>query len=142
MTIDFSADPILLLSESSDSAEAFRQVVSAAVARHPSLGEANAAEIEANAARGEASSGLFPSGNVTISNYQVLTRAFSNDPQNVIERSRAQRRTDATLSLQATVFDFGATRGRIAAATARLVAAQAQTQTAGETVALRAIASW
>jgi outer membrane protein, adhesin transport system len=139
---DPSGDPILALGQTSGAAENFRQVVAAAVARHPALAEARAGEDEARAARGEARAGQLPSGTVTFSNYQVLTRAFSNDPVNIIERSRARRRTDAILQIQQPVWDFGATADRIAAATARMKAAEAQTLETADQVALRAIASW
>jgi outer membrane protein, adhesin transport system len=135
-------DPILALARTSGAADSFRRIVAAAVTRHPTLAEARAGEDEARAARGEARSGQLPSGTVTISNYQVLSRAFSNDPANIIERSRPRRRTDANLSLQQSLWDFGATEDRIAAANARMKAAEADTSNAADQIALRAIASW
>ncbi len=142
LSIDTANDPIIALSRTSGSAEAFRQVIAAAIERHPALAEAKAGEDEARAARGEARAGGFPSGSVTFTNYQVLSRAFSNDPQNIIERSRSRRRTDALLSIQQPVFDFGATADRVAAANARIDAAQADTRSAVDQIALRTIASW
>jgi len=142
LAIDASDDPIVGLSRTTGSAVEFRAVVAAAVARHPAIGEAVAGEDEARAARGEARSGYFPQGSVTVSNYQVLSRAFSNDPQNIIERSRARRRTDATLNIQQQIFDFGATANRVAAAGARLRAAQSQIDVTADQIAVRAIASW
>jgi outer membrane protein, adhesin transport system len=139
---DPAGDPILSLGRTSGAADSFRRIIAAAVARHPALAEARAGEDEARAARGEARAGQLPSGSVTFSNYQVLTRAFSNDPVNIIERSRARRRSDASLTLQQPVWDFGATADRIAAANARMRAAEAQTQDTADQVALRAIASW
>jgi outer membrane protein, adhesin transport system len=135
-------DPILALGRASALPDGFRRIVADAVARHPALAEARAGEDEARAARGEARAGQLPSGTVTISNYQVLSRAFSNDPFNIIERSRARYRTDAVLSLQQPLFDFGATQNRIAAANSRMKAAEAQTEETADQVALRAIASW
>lgn len=135
-------DPILALGRTSGSPESFREVVHAAVAHHPALAEARANEDVARAARGEARSGQLPQGNVTFSNYQVLSRAFSNDPQNIIERSRARRRSDLILSIQQPVWDFGATRDRIAAASARLKSAEADSASTADQIALRAIAAW
>ncbi len=142
LAIDAATDPIIALRETSETADAFRGIVAAAVARHPALDEARAREDEARGAQGEAHAGLLPQGNVTFSNYQVLTRAFSNDPQNIIERSRARRRTDAIVSLQQPLFDFGATAGRIAAATARLSAASGDIDATADQIALRAIGAW
>ncbi len=142
LSIDTANDPIIGLSRTSSSTEEFQRIIASAIERHPALAEAQAGEDEARAARGEARAGGLPSGSVTFSNYQVLSRAFSNDPQNIIERSRARRRTDAILSVQQTVFDFGATSDRIAAANARINAAQADTQSTIDQVALRTIASW
>ncbi len=142
LSFDTAGDPVLALGRTSGSAQEFRRIIAAAVDRHPALAEARAGEDEARAARGEAQSGQLPSGSVTFSNYQVLTRAFSNDPQNIIERSRSRRRTDALLSIQQSVFDFGATRDRIAAASARIRAAEADTRSTVDQVALRTIAAW
>lgn len=139
---DVGGDPILALGRASGAADSFRQIVATAVARHPSLAEARAGEDEALAGRGEARAGQLPSGTVTFSNYQVLSRAFSNDPANIIERSRPRRRTDANLSIQQPVWDFGAARNRIAAANARMKAAEGDTANAADQIALRAIASW
>jgi adhesin transport system outer membrane protein len=51
-------------------------------------------------------------------------------------------RVDATVSVQQTLFDFGATRFRMAAADERVVSALAQEERAANTVALRALGSW
>jgi outer membrane protein, adhesin transport system len=142
MSIDTQSDPILALGQTSGNVANFREVIAGAVARHPALAEAHAGEDEARAARGEARAGQLPAGSVTISNYQVLSRAFSNDPFNIIERSRARYRTDALLSIQQPVWDFGASAYRIAAATARIKAAEAQTEETADQIALRAIAAW
>jgi adhesin transport system outer membrane protein len=142
LRIDFSKDPILRLSESSMPIEDFRAVVAAALRRHPGRLESVASEEEARAALAEARERLFPSGEVTISSYKTLSREFSNDPFNIIERSRPTERTDALLRVQQTVFDFGATSRRIAAAGARLRAASAGQESISSQLALRTIASW
>ena len=66
-----------------------------------------------------------PTVDLNVTGYRVLSREFSNDPTNIIERSRPEQRTDAILSAQQVVFDFGATARRAAAAGARLRAAGA-----------------
>lgn len=135
-------DTVLALAHDEVPASVFRDAVAAAVARHPSLGEATASRTEAAAARREAKAGLLPTLDVTASSYRVLSREFSNDPDNIYERSRANSRSDLTLSLQQKVFDFGATSERIAAAGARLRAAAANIDVAADQVALRMIATW
>ena len=142
LRIDFSRDPILRLSESSMPFEDFRALVAAALTRHPGRLEAIAGEEEAEAALSEARERQYPSGEVTISSYRVISREFSNDPENIIERSRPDRRTDALLRVQQTVFDFGATSRRISAAGARLRAASAGQESISSQLALRAIANW
>lgn len=140
--IDPTQDPILVLADNAFAATAFRQWMLSAVRRHPAVAEARAGATEAQAARTEARAQLLPRVDLSFSSYRVASRAFSNDPQNIIERSRADRRTDALASIDQTVFDFGATSGRIRSATSRLNAAAADVDTATSDVALRAIAAW
>jgi len=83
-----------------------------------------------------------PTVDLNVTSYRVLSRAFSNDPFNIIERSRPRQRTDALLSVQQTLFDFGASARRITAAGARLRAAGADLEAAGDRVALGAVAAW
>jgi adhesin transport system outer membrane protein len=142
MHIDPSKDPILQLAHREAPSEQFRAVVAAAVARHPGTREAEAQTEEAEAVVDEAQERLLPSVDFNVNSYHVIAREFSNDPQNVIERSRAAHRTDATLSVQQTLFDFGASNRRVAAAGARLRAAAAEAEDRADRIALGAVASW
>lgn len=140
--IALTDDPILGLADRSYTAATFQQYVAFAVARHPAIAEARAGSDEARAARTEAKAQRLPRVDLSFSSYRVLSRAFSNDPQNIIERSRPDRRTDALVTIDQTLFDFGATRDRIGSATQRLTAAAADIDNAENEVALRAIAAW
>jgi adhesin transport system outer membrane protein len=142
LRLDLSSDPILRLSESAIPAGEFRQIIAAAVARHPARLEAIAGGEEAESAVTEAREGLFPSGDLTVDSYKSIAREFSNDPDNIIERSRPEQRTDALLNVRQTVLDFGATSIRIKAARARLRAATAQIESVADQVALNTIANW
>ena len=142
MEIDFSTDPVLLLRRAQAEYAAFRAAIAAAVERHPGTAEAAAGEDEAHAVLREARSALLPTVDATVTSYRVIARDFSNDPTNIIERSRPEQRTDAILSAQQTVFDFGATNRRIAAAGARLRAAGAELEASADQIALNAIAAW
>jgi adhesin transport system outer membrane protein len=104
--------------------------------------EYEAASAEARAVRAEAIERRLPSLDMNISSYRVIAREFSNDPQNIIERSRPNRRTDAQLSVQHNIFDFGASAGRLAAAGARLRAAAAEAEAGADRIALGAVAAW
>ena len=142
LRLDLTSDPILRLSESAIPADEFRQIVASAVERHPARLEAIAGTEEAESAVTEAREGLFPSGDLTVDSYKSLFREFSNDPDNIIERSRPEKRTDALLNVRQTVLDFGATSKRIAAAGARLRAATAEIESVADQVALNTIANW
>jgi adhesin transport system outer membrane protein len=142
LRIDPAADPILQLARSHASREEFRSAVAAAVARHPGTRENQALTEEAEAVVGEARERRLPSIDLNVSSYHVIAREFSNDPQNIIERSRADQRTDALLSVQQTLFDFGAGASRVAAAGARLRAAAAEAEAGADRIALAAIAAW
>ena len=142
LAIDPATDPILQLARSQASREEFRAVIAAAVQRHPATLENEAISAEARAVVSEAKERMLPSIDLNVSSYQVLSRAFSNDPQNVIERSRASQRTDALLNVTQTLYDFGASQARIASAGARLRAAAAEAEAGADRIALGAVAAW
>src|SRR4051812_773971 len=142
MKIDFATDPVLRLSRSQVSPEFFRGTIEAAVERHPSTQEAAALTSEARYVVDEANERRKPSIDMSVTSYKVIARKFSNDPQNIIERSRPDQRTDATLSVSQTIFDFGAGADRVLAAGARLRAAAADAEANADQVALSSIAAW
>jgi outer membrane protein, adhesin transport system len=142
LDIDFAADPVLQLRRDQSEFEAFRSLIAGAVERHPGTAEAAANEDEAVAAMSEARATGRPTLDLTVTSYRVLSREFSNDPGNLIERSRPEQRTDAILAAQQTVFDFGATQRRISAAGARLRAAGAELEASADGIALNAIGAW
>jgi len=142
MQIDFARDPVLRLSRTQASPDFFRATIDAAVERHPSTQEAAALTSEARYVVDEANERRKPSIDMTVTSYKVIARKFSNDPQNIIERSRPDQRTDATLSVSQTIFDFGAGADRVLAAGARLRAAAADAEANADQVALSSIAAW
>jgi adhesin transport system outer membrane protein len=142
LNIDPGKDPILQLARSQASPEMFRTVVATAVERHPATQEARATSAEAGAVVDEARERRLPSVDLSVSSYRVLSRDFSNDEQNIIERSRPSARTDAILNVNQTVFDFGASADRVLAAGARLRAAAAEAEASADRIALNTVASW
>ena len=142
LDIDFAADPVLRLRREQTSYAAFREAIAAAVEQHPGIGEAVATEDEAVGALREARSYQRPTVDVTITGYRVLSREFSNDPTNIIERSRPAQRTDAILNVTQNVWDFGASANRVSAAGARLRAASAELEQSADSIALNAIGAW
>jgi outer membrane protein, adhesin transport system len=142
MAIDFSADPVLRLRHQQSGFEQFRAAIASAVEHHPGTAESAANEDEALAQLHEARAAGLPTVDLSVTSYRVVARDFSNDPFNIIERSRPVQRTDAILSVQQLLFDFGATARRITAAGARLRAAGADLEAAADRVALNAVAAW
>lgn len=142
LAIDPTKDPILQLARSQASEEGFRAVVGAAVKRHPATQEGRAAGAEARAVVAEARERRLPSIDLSVSSYHILDREFSNDPNNIVERSRPEQRTDALLNVTQTIFDFGASEARVASAGARLRAAAAETEATADRVALSAVGAW
>jgi adhesin transport system outer membrane protein len=142
MTIDFSADPVLRLRREQSGFEQFRTAIATAVERHPGTAEVAAGEDEARAALAEARQAQLPTGDLSVTSYRVISRNFADDPFNIIESSRPRQRTDVLVSVQQTLFDFGATARRITAAGARLRAAGADLEAAADRVALGAVAAW
>jgi adhesin transport system outer membrane protein len=142
LNIDVANDPILRLAREQTSEEEFRRIVATAVERHPGTLEYEAASAEARAVRAEALEQRLPSIDMNLSSYRVISRDFSDDPRNIIERSRPNKRTDAQLSIQQNIIDFGAGQSRVAAAGARLRAAAAEAEAGADRIALGTVAAW
>ncbi len=142
LDIDFASDPVLALRRNQTDRASFDALVGETVRRHPALIEAEAMEDVAESRVRQEHAGLLPSLDVSVSSYRVLARDFSNDPNNIVERSRAKQRTDAILSLSQTVLDFGSVTMRVEAAKDRRAAATADTASAEERVALDTISAW
>ena len=142
LDIDFSTDPILRLRREQLAFETFRDAIAFAVEHHPGIEEAAAAEDEAMGVLREVRSAQRPTVDVSVTSYRIISRDFSNDPNNIIERSRPEQRTDAIVSAQQTIFDFGATARRASAAGARLRAAGAELEQSADAIALNAIGAW
>ena len=142
LDIDFTNDPVLSLGRKSVDFETFRAAIAAAVLRHPSNAEGAASQAEAKSLVDQARDALLPSIDVTLQSYRVLSREFTNDPENIIERSRPKQRTDALLNVRQPLIDFGAGAHKVQAAGARLRSASADLQATADQVALQSIAAW
>ena len=142
LEIEFANDPILQLSRQQSDFGPFRDAIVAVVERHPGTFESAAAEDEAQAGLEEAREARLPTVDLSVTSYRVIARDFSNDPTNIIERSRPRQRTDAIASVSQTLFDFGAGARRETAAGARLRAAASDLENAADRIAINAIAAW
>ncbi|GAA0649653.1 hypothetical protein GCM10009424_27920 [Sphingomonas ursincola] len=142
LAIDMDSDPLLALERQDGGLAAFKQRLQEAATESPAIAEAEARNLEAVAGRRLAKTGQLPAGELSISSFRTLSREFSNDPQNIIERSRARQRTDALISLTQPLIDFGASGDRIAAAEERVTSSEARFTGVAEDVGLRAISAW
>ena len=142
LAIDAASDPILRLALPSANPQAFNAAIRAAVDRNPSNAEALARRDEAVAVRNESRSTQYPVIDVSYSYFRVLDRDFSNDPQNVLERSRPNRRTDTLVRAQLPILDFGTSSNRIKAGNRRIEAGSASIDDAASQIALRGVAVW
>lgn len=140
--LDLVNDPVLRLPSMPGDAAAFRQFVAGAVTRSPLLDESVAQADEARGARNEARAREYPTIDASLSYFNIVSRAFSNDPLNILERSRPRERTDGTVNVQQQLYDFGATGARIRAGNARLAAGVAGIDDTASQLALRAVAAW
>ena len=137
------SDPILALARGNVNEAEFMALVATAVDRYPGVDEVASEIDEAEAAEDEARAGLYPTVDINLSSNRTLARTFEGSAlDNLIERSRPEGRTDAAISVEQTLFDFGATSARIAAAGARLRAASLRAEDSADRTALRAIAAW
>lgn len=142
LRIDRSTDPVLALAEGTIDPQVFAAAVRMGVEQHPSLDEAFADRAEVKAQRNEARTAELPVIDFSMTYFRVIDRAFSNDPQNILERSRPRERTDAQLQLTQPVIDFGRTQARIASANQRLSAAEWNIDDYSTRLAQSAIAAW
>ncbi|KAB7647516.1 TolC family protein [Polymorphobacter fuscus] len=140
-TIDFAKDPVLRFVSGGIGADAFTAAIAAAVSRHPAVAEAAAGTDTARAQRREVRTGLFPTLSASLVGSQSLARDFV-DTSAAVERLLPRGRTDAAINADQLVFDFGATGGRIAGASARVRAAAADADRAATATALSAITAW
>lgn len=142
MKIDLSTDPILRLARGQAPADQFRALVGTAVIHHPGTLEAEAATAEARSVVSEANERRLPSIDLLVSSNHSLSRRFGTLTEDIIERSQPRDRTDATLTVSQTLYDFGAGADRVSAAGARLRAAAADAEANADQIALNSIAAW
>jgi outer membrane protein, adhesin transport system len=135
-------DPILAIADTMADEAAFHDVLDEALRANPNLDEGRADGRAALAAKAGAQSLQYPRLDLALSANKALAREFSNDPDNVIERSRGTGRIDATATLEQILVDFGASKRRIEAAIERVGAAEAEYDRKSEIVILRAVSSW
>jgi outer membrane protein, adhesin transport system len=142
MKIDFAKDPILRLARSQAAPDFFRATVRRAVETAPATQEAEAGTSEARSVVDEAYERQLPSIDLSVSSYRVISRQFTDRQGNIVESTRPAARTDANLTIQQTIFDFGAGADRVSAAGARLRAAAADAEASADNIALNSIAAW
>ncbi|WP_326524662.1 TolC family protein [Sphingomonas sp.] len=142
LALDPKTDPILRLAIASADPATFRDAIRQVVARNPTAAEAAARSDEAIASRNEARASQYPVIDFSMSHFRVIDRAFSNDPQNVLERSRPGFRTDAIARAQQPIIDFGTAENRINAGNRRVEASVAAIDDSATNLAMRGIAIW
>ena len=139
--IDFAHDSLLVFLAADSATDSFRTAVAEAVMRHPTVREAAADSDAAAAARREVRSGLFPGITASIVASRSLARDFAGNSA-IVESLNPRGRTDAQIGADQLLFDFGATGGRIAGASARLRAARADAGQTATATTLGAVAAW
>ncbi len=139
---DSEADPILRVADRYAPSEELRAALKNAIDFNPETEIAVAERDEALGARRETRASLLPTVDFTLAANRSFARDFSNDPDNVIERSRGKGRVDGTISVQQTLFDFGASKLRENAANEGVVRALARQDYVAEITALRALSVW
>lgn len=142
LAIDPATDPNLILVRQADDAARFRATLASAIATNPITDEALAQTAEAEANADLAISSRYPVADFTLSYFGTIARNFSNDPGNLLERSRPSSRADALLRIQQPLINFGASASRVAAERDRVAAAIYGESVAANTVALNAVNAW
>ncbi|UVI40869.1 TolC family protein [Qipengyuania spongiae] len=143
LAVDPANDPVLRTAFDAAPREEFLNLVRNAVARHPALDETAGFAQEARYALYQQEAALAPSAEVNIIGFQVVDRQFAGESiDNIVERTRPDRRFDTLATVNQLVTDFGATSNRVHAAGARLRASALGVDSAAEQIALNTIATW
>ncbi len=137
-----TGDAFLIAIERRLDAPEFARIVGDGTRRAPSVGEAVATVLEAEGVRAEVRAAKRPRVDLDLTGQKAIDRAFSNDPNNILERSRPDRRADAQLTAEQLLFDFGAGTRRLRAARARADAARAGVALAAEGAAIAIVGAW
>lgn len=124
--------------DSPQASQAFHDMLRGAVDTNPRLGQAVAQQLEAKQAKREAKAALYPTLGVNVTSDRSLSREFRDRTGNLIESSRPRARTDATVSGQQLLYDFGATANRIEGAKYRIDGAEAGAKQVATEVAVDA----
>lgn len=135
-------DAVIALSRSSIPMAEFADLVRGAIDRAPAVAETRASIDIAEAQRDEARSGLFPIVDIRATSQHVISREFSDDPFNFLERRQPANRQDVLANVSQMLFDFGSTANRVAAAGARMRSAAYDTEAAADRIALQSVAAW
>lgn len=142
LDVSNAADPVLGMARNFDDSSGLISAIRGALRQNPRVGQSEARVAEFDALRDVQEMSRVPDVFLTLQGREVFAREFSNDPDNVLERSRARGRTDATFQIQQTLIDFGATTNRIEGAKLRVDAAEFELEAARTRIALQVIASW
>lgn len=142
LAIERNDDPILNLVRQTEDPARFRRILVSAIDSNPSTAEALARTEEARAAEDVALSQRYPVADFTLSYFNTIARNFSNDPGNLIERSRPRSRADALASVRQPLIDFGSSANRVAAERNRISAAIYTQDVAAADVAIRGVSAW
>jgi outer membrane protein, adhesin transport system len=118
---------------------AFQAKLAAAVQKHPAVLEAIAGSREVGSRTAEIKAGLLPTISFDLATDNSLTRRFTDSNGNRVESLRPGSRTDAIMSAQQLITDFGATRHRIKGARLREGAAQTDVRVTASDIALEAV---
>jgi adhesin transport system outer membrane protein len=140
-SIDFARDPVLGFGRGVAPTQNFLERLGKAVETHPAVSAAIADQQATQAIRTQVRAGLFPQINAQLVGARALARDFG-DRSTIVESLSPRSRADASVTGDQLLWDFGATGQRIAAASDRTRAAQAEVErVAGET-AFRAVSAW
>ncbi len=140
-SIDFARDPLLGFARAAAPLQPFLDALGHAVEVHPAVAAAIAEQQASQAVRTQVRAGLFPQLDAQLNGTRALARDYG-DRTAVVESFQPRGRTDAIVSGQQLLYDFGATGQRISAANERTQAAQAEVERIAAETALRAVSAW
>ena len=101
-------DPLMEVNMSSAEFQGFQERVGRAVADHPEFRSSQASLKAAYAKLRVSKSSLLPQINVMLDSNNAISRKYENESSNLVERSRADHKTNIRFTVNQLLYDFGA----------------------------------
>ena len=125
--LSFSEEDVLMdISMSPAEFEVFKQRVGRAIAEHPEFKSSQASLKAAYAKLRVSQSSLLPQIKVMLDSNNAISRKYKDEASNIVERSRADHKTNVSFTISQLLYDFGASGFEVSRSESLTKASRAQ----------------